>query len=95
MPEVEHHAPLAARDIPAFIEALDADPGKLQTKLSIKLLLLTFVRKQELAQAAWDEVDFTRAEWRIPAERMKMRDPHIVPLSRQALECFQDLNEVA
>ena len=95
MPAVEHRAPLAARDIPAFIEALDADPGKLQTKLGIKLLLLTFVRKQELVQAIWDEVDFARAEWRIPAERMKMRDPHIVPLSRQALECFRDLHEVA
>ncbi len=95
MPAVEHRAPLTARDIPAFIEALDADPGKLQTRLAIKLLLLTFVRKQELVQATWDEVDFTRAEWCIPAERMKMRDPHIVPLSRQALECFRDLHRVA
>jgi integrase len=95
MPAVEHRAPLAARDIPAFIEALDADPGKLQTKLGIKLLLLTFVRKQELVQATWDEVDFARAEWRIPAERMKMKAAHAVPLSRQALECFRDLHEVA
>jgi integrase len=47
------------------------------------------VRKQELVQATWDEVDFTRAEWRIPA------DPHIVPLSRQALEYFRDLHRVA
>ena len=95
MPEVEHHAPLLSRDIPAFIETLDAYPGRLQTKLGVKLLLLTFVRKQELMQATWDEVDFAGAAWRIPAHRMKMRDPHIVPLSRQALECFRDLKEVA
>lgn len=95
MPEIEHHAPLAARDIPAFIEALDAYPGKLQTKLGIKLLLLTFVRKQELVDATWDELDVAGAAWRIPAHRMKMREPHIVPLSRQALECFQDLKEAA
>ena len=93
MPEVEHRAPLAARDIPAFIEALDAYPGKLQTKLGIKLLMLTLVRKQELVEATWDEVG--AEEWRIPARRMKTRQPHIVPLSRQALECFRDLKEVA
>ncbi|MGH8487598.1 MAG: tyrosine-type recombinase/integrase [Gammaproteobacteria bacterium] len=95
MPGAKHRAPLLSRDIPAFIEALDADPGKLQVRLGIKQLLLTFVRKQELVQATWDEVDFARAEWRIPAERRKMRDPHIVPLSRQALECFRDLQQVA
>lgn len=93
MPEVKHHAPLAARDIPAFIEALDAYPGRLQTKLGIKVLLLTFVRRQELIEATWDEVD--GAEWRIPAHRMKMRDPHIVPLSRQVLECLRDLKDAA
>lgn len=95
MPPVKHRSPLAARDIPTFIEALDADPGRLQTKLGIKLLVLTFVRKQELVGATWDEVSFTEAAWRIPAARMKMRDPHIVPLSRQALECFQDLRGAA
>ncbi len=95
MPAVKHHAPLLARDIPAFIERLDAYPGKLQTKLCVKLLLLTFVRKQELIEATWDELDVAGAAWRIPSHRMKMRDPHIVPLSRQALECFRDLKEAA
>lgn len=50
---------------------------------------------RQLVQTTWGEVDFARAEWRIPAERMKMRDPHIVPLSRQALEFFRDLHDVA
>ncbi len=95
MPHVVHRAPLPAKDIPAFLEALDGYPGTLQTKLGIKLLLLTLVRKMELIEATWDEVDLHQAEWRIPAERMKMRDPHIVPLSRQTLECFRDLHQVA
>jgi integrase len=95
MPAAKHHTPLAARDIPAFLKALDADPSKLQTRLGIKLLLYTFVRKQELTQAVWDEVDFARAEWRIPAERMKMRVGHVVPLSLQALECFHELHQAA
>ncbi len=95
MPQVKHRAPLLVKDIHAFSEALDSYPGTLQTMLGIKLLLLTFVRKCELIESTWDELDFMRAEWRIPAERMKMRDPHIVPLSRQAARCFQDLKPAA
>ena len=57
--------------------------------------MLTFVRTTELRAARWDEVDLEAAEWRIPAERMKMRDPHIVPLSRQAVETFAELRSIA
>ena len=51
--------------------------------------MLTFVRTVELRAARWDEIDFKKAEWRIPAERMKMRKLHIVPLSNQALALFE------
>ena len=57
--------------------------------------MLTFVRKSELIGATWGELDLDKAEWRIPAERMKMKDPHIVPLSRQAVECFRELKAIA
>lgn len=87
--------PLAAKEIPAFLEAADRYPGRPQTKLAIRLLMLTFVRKRELTEAAWNEVDLDRAEWVIPAERMKRDKPHIVPLSQQAIECFQRLRELA
>jgi integrase len=53
---------------------------------------LLFVRPGELRGAEWDEIDFERAQWRIPAERMKMRTPHIVPLCRQALELLAKLH---
>lgn len=95
LPRVKSYTPLNAKDIPAFVEAVDAYHGKLATKIAVKLILYTFVRKCELLRATWDEVDFERAEWRIPAERMKMGEPHIVPLSRQALECFRTLTMLA
>jgi integrase len=60
----------------------------------MKLLALTFVRTGELIGAQWDEIDFDREEWRIPKERMKMRRPHVVPLSRQALDILRQLQTI-
>lgn len=91
MPAPMVRAPLSEKEIPVFLEAVDAYAGRLSTKLAVKLLLLTLTRKSELIEAKRDEINFDKAEWRIPAERMKMKDPHIVPLSTQALECFSDL----
>ncbi len=62
-----------------------------QNKLGAKLLLLTMCRKSELAYSKWDEIDFEKRTWTIPKERMKMGRPHIVYLSRQALEIFEAL----
>ena len=63
--------------------------------MALRLAVLTFVRTTELRAVRWDEVDLEAAEWRIPAERMKMRAPHIVPLSRQAVETFAELRSIA
>jgi integrase len=91
MPRSKHRAALAAKDIPAFLLAVDAYPGKLATKVAVNLILLTMVRKAELIKATWDEVDFDRGEWRIPGGRTKMKALHLVPLSTQALDCFREL----
>jgi integrase len=91
IPRSKHRAALAAREIPAFLLAVDTYPGKLATKVAVNLLMLTMVRKSELVLATWDEVDFESREWRIPADRMKMNAPHIVPLSTQTLDCFREL----
>lgn len=56
------------------------------TRYALQLIALTFVRKNELVLAKWREFDLDKAVWRIPAERMKMRVEHIVPLSKQAIE---------
>ncbi len=57
-------------------------------------MALTFVRTKELIGAQWSEIDFETAEWRIPAERMKMRDPHFVPLSRQAIALLREAEKI-
>lgn len=90
----EHYAHLEARELPAFFDALHALNGNVQTKLAIELLIHTFVRTIELRGARWEEIDFDKAEWRIPAERMKMREKHIVPLSPQALAILHQLHKI-
>ena len=59
----------------------------------MKLMSMTFVRTTELIEAKWAEFDLENARWDIPAERMKMRTPHIVPLARQALEVLEMLRD--
>ncbi|MFN7186287.1 MAG: tyrosine-type recombinase/integrase [Alphaproteobacteria bacterium] len=86
----KHNAYLKAEDLPEFLAKMNAYDG-VQTRLAMKFLLLTFVRTGEMRGALWSEIDMAKAEWRIPAERMKMRDPHIVPLSRQALAVLEEL----
>ncbi len=90
-PRVKHSKPLGRDQIKLLTKALDSYGGHPSTVIALRLLLLTFVRTVELRGALWEEIDFDRAEWRIPAERMKMREPHIVPLSRQAIELLQEL----
>jgi integrase len=86
----KHNAYLRAEQLPEFLQKMNAYDGA-QTRLAMKFLLLTFVRTGEMRGALWSEIDLKKAEWRIPAERMKMRDPHIVPLSTQALAVLEDL----
>jgi integrase len=92
-PVTKHHAHLKAAELPEFMQKLEVYDGELQTKLALKLLMLTFVRTSELRGAEWSEINFDKAEWRIPAERMKMKDPHIVLLSKQALNLFRELQQ--
>lgn len=66
--------------------------GYRATLIALRLMLFTFVRTVELCKAEWSEFDLERAEWRIPVERMKMREPHIVPLSRQVSELLCELS---
>jgi integrase len=84
------YAHLKAVELPEFLKNLSAYDGHPQTRLAVTLLMLTFVRTTELRGATWEEVDLDKGEWRIPAERMKMRRDHIVPLSRQAVAAFRE-----
>lgn len=91
----EHRPALPRADLPEFYRRLAAEPLNPATRLAIHLLMLTMTRPGKVRFARWDEFDLARAEWRIPAERMKMRVPHIVPLSRQALAVLEELRQIS
>jgi len=91
----ENYARLDAREIPELLRKIEAYQGSAYTRLAIKLMALTFVRTGELIGARWSEFDLEAAEWRIPAERMKMRTQHIVPLAPQAVEIIRALETLA
>lgn len=93
-PKPKHMAALPVSELPDFLRKIDGYDGELQTKLALRLLALTFVRTNELRSATWTEIDLDKAEWTIPAERMKTKAPHHVPLSRQAVEAFRTLQEM-
>lgn len=91
-PKVVHSRPMTRGQIADFVNALEGYAGYRTTVIALRLMLLTFVRTVELRGALWVEIDFDRGEWRIPSERMKMRESHIVPLSRQAIDLLQELH---
>ena len=85
---------ITARELPDLLRAIHAYDGRELTRYALQLLALTFVRTGELIGARWDEIDFTAARWDIPAERMKMKSPHIVPLSKQAIEVLRQIHDI-
>lgn len=89
---VRHMPRVEALEIPGLMRGISAYKGELITRLALRFMALTFARTSEMINAKWSEFDET--EWRIPAERMKMRRPHIVPLSRQALEVLAQLRAI-
>lgn len=100
-PVETHHASVTEpRAIGGLMRAIDGYEGHAVTKYSLRLAPLVFVRPGELRRAEWSEFDTQKLfdygqsdhEWRIPAQRMKMRQPHIVPLSTQALAILRELH---
>lgn len=95
LPAVRHNPALNAKDFPEFLRkarTYDVDhDARPETCFALQLLALTFVRKNELVGAEWTEFDLQAKEWRIPAARMKMKEEHVVPLSRQAIRLVKQL----
>lgn len=92
---VKHRAALSERELPEFRKCLADYDGDPATCAALELLVLTAVRPGELRGARWDEIDADRALWRIPAERMKMKTEHTVPLSRQALAVLERMRPLS
>lgn len=95
-PKPRHMPSLSRKQLPQFLSDLAAydSKGRALTKLALNLLVLTFVRPGELRGARWAEFDMEARLWRIPAERMKMKTEHLVPLSDQAIEILTQIYEI-
>ena len=94
-PKVRHHAAVVdPKGLGALLRAIDGYDGQLITLAALKLAPLIFVRPGELRTAEWSEFDLDAGEWKIPAAKMKMRLPHRVPLSRQAIAIVRDLRPI-
>ena len=85
---------LPRAELPEFLRKLEGHKGDRLVQLALRLIILTMVRTVELRGARWEEFDFERKLWSIPAERMKMRMPHVVPLSQQAVAALEEVNAI-
>lgn len=89
----KHHAAITDPEkVAGLLRAIDGYQGSFVTKCALRLAPLLFVRPGELRKAEWTEIDHETAEWNIPAEKMKSRQPHLVPLAHQSLEILQELH---
>lgn len=86
---------VTARELPDLLRAIDGYAGGEHTRLALQLMALTFVRTSELIGARWPEFDLKDSRWDIPAERMKMKTPHVVALSKQAQAILERLQAIS
>jgi integrase len=93
-PKTRHHAMLEAQEVPEFLRALTHSDASPVTRIAIRLLLLSALRTTELRMGLWAEIDAKGSLWRVPQRRMKNREAHLVPLSRQALALLADLRRL-
>lgn len=88
----KHHAALIEpKEVAELLRAIDGFKGTFHVKCALQLAPMLFVRPGELRQMEWAEIDFEAKQWNLPAEKMKMKQPHIVPLCKQALEILKEL----
>jgi integrase len=89
----KHYASITdPKTVRELLSAIEGYRGSFVTQCALKLAPLVFVRPGELRKAEWSEFNLEAAEWRIPAEKMKMQETHIVPLSRQAVAILRELH---
>lgn len=94
-PQVKHHPAITEpKKVGELLRAIDGFSGQPVTACALRLAPLVFVRPGELRKAEWSEFDLGGAIWRIPAERMKMKAAHLVPLSKQAVAILHDLHSL-
>ncbi|MBD7304310.1 tyrosine-type recombinase/integrase [Klebsiella pneumoniae] len=93
-PKQQHYPHLLADQIPDFLRALSEYSGSTITRNATRLLMLTGLRTIELRASEWVDIDFDKGVWNVPAERMKMRRPHLVPISTQVRELLEEIHQL-
>lgn len=95
--KLKHQNAVASNELAALMTDISRyhEIGDLQTQLAIEMLAHTFVRTGELIKAEWDEFDFEKELWRIPASRMKMKREHLVPLTSQVIRILRQLQHIS
>ncbi|EPB0121001.1 tyrosine-type recombinase/integrase [Providencia stuartii] len=91
----EHYAHLSVSELPDFLSSIDKYMGSQIVRVALRVLILTGVRPGELRKAEWSEINFDTKIWEIPAEKMKMRRPHIVPLSEQVIDLLKQIRPIS
>lgn len=95
VPRVKHHAAIVEpMKVGELLRAIEDYKGRPETLYALRIAPHVFLRPGELRQAKWNEIDFVDKVWRVPAERMKMKQPHAVPLSRQVVYLLQELRSL-
>lgn len=89
--KVKHHSRITSQQLPKLLKDINAYDGDILVKLGLWFLCYTFVRTQELRFMEWSEIDYKANVWRIPADKMKMDRPHLVPLAPQAIALLQTI----
>jgi integrase len=92
-PKTTHHRPLEQKELRPFFAALDKAPVQEQTRIAVRLAFWSLCRSGEVIGARWQEFDLDAGLWTIPAERMKRREPHVVPLPTQAIAAMRRLRD--
>ncbi|MGP0945475.1 tyrosine-type recombinase/integrase [Serratia sp. CY74737] len=93
-PKKQHFPFLTAQELPYFLNDLAGYTGSIITKTATRIIMLTGVRTQELRFARWQDIDLDKGMWNIPPEVMKMKRPHVVPLSTQVVDLFGSLKPI-
>jgi integrase len=94
-PQEKHRAAITdPKKIGALLRAIDGYEGGFIVKCALKFAPLVFVRPGELRHAEWEEINLENAEWNIPGSKMKMREPHLVPLPKQAIDILNELKKL-
>jgi integrase len=94
-PKIRHRPAFTdPKEVGALLRAIDGYSGQPTTRMALQLAALMFVRPGELRRARWCEIDFDQAVWNIPAETMKMKLAHRVPLAAQALAILRELHKI-